>query len=541
MARRAFDGRVIFDHLPKTAGHALNQWLRDELGSGAVSPLATGNHAQLIRRLGGIHSVIFAHVTFDGRGLDPRYRYITCVREPIDRAVSWLYYTLHNFTADQLPAGLWDETERCVRSEGAEISQRVRAILANPYVEHFAGIARAGYRAPEDRLRDALDVLYDYELCGLYEHMPAFLNRVAVMLQIPAARLLERANVTRRRPRVTDISGRFRRRLADLNSLDMAFYDEMVARRQGAAASPVTMLAANRSEWRLMPDPGPRSFETADLTLLTVSAVGLEKPVTKGERVTVSLEFSLNRPVAHLVAGIHIFDQDGRCAFGTNTDLLGRDLTEMGTGRYRASYDIVADLPAGEYRLGVAFLDRLADSQPEVAWFDDLIAFTVRDEAIRNQRGYAALPFVFECDRVAPDRVPTLEDGRGRLVLMTVPRSVEPGETFLIPARLENHSSQAWVSSERNPINLSYHWVDDSGEVAVFDGLRTPLPVPQIQPDEAVELAIRVAAPERSGSFRLVALPVQEQRCWLDARGFIPAELDLQIKARSALRRVLRF
>jgi hypothetical protein len=539
MELRAFDGRIIFDHLPKTAGHAVNQWLRQELGFGAVSPLSTGNHTDLIRRLGGSHSVIFAHVTFDGRGLDPRYRYITCLREPVDRAISWLYYALHNFTRPQLPTGLWDEVERCVRSEGAELGEQVRAILTNPYVEHFAAIARAGPRGSDDKLQEALGAISDYEVCGLYEHMPAFLNRVAGILQIPAARLLDRVNVTRRRPRVAEISRKFRRRLAELNSLDLEFYDEIVARRQGIAPSEVTLLAPTRSAWAVMPDPGPRAFETPDLTLLSVSAPGLEGTVTKGDRVTLEIEFSLNRPVPHLVAGIHIFDQGGRCAFGTNTDLLGRQPTEREPGRYRASYEILADLPAGEYRLGIAFLDRLPDRQPEIAWFDDLLAFTVQDPAIGNHCGYGALPFVYACARVAAEILPPLGDGRGRLLIQPITKQIEPGETFELQARLENKAAEAWVSTERHPIHLSYHWLDPAGRPVVFEGLRTALPVSRLMPGNGVDVALRIKAPEQVGRFRLIALPLQEHRCWFDSIGFSPAEVSCEVKPQRGMRRAL--
>jgi hypothetical protein len=36
-----FSGRVIFDHLAKTAGQAVNQWLKNELGTAPRTPYTT--------------------------------------------------------------------------------------------------------------------------------------------------------------------------------------------------------------------------------------------------------------------------------------------------------------------------------------------------------------------------------------------------------------------------------------------------------------------------------------------------------------------
>ena len=80
---KAYPGRLIFDHLPKTAGQAINAWLVAELGSGCVTPNLIGSHVDLIRKYGGLYSIISAHVHFDdGKGLDPRYQYMTLFREP---------------------------------------------------------------------------------------------------------------------------------------------------------------------------------------------------------------------------------------------------------------------------------------------------------------------------------------------------------------------------------------------------------------------------------------------------------------------------
>ena len=65
LSQSVFDGRIIFDHLPKAAGTAVNAWLVKVLGSGCVTPNLIGKHQDLICRYGGEYSVISGHVNFE--------------------------------------------------------------------------------------------------------------------------------------------------------------------------------------------------------------------------------------------------------------------------------------------------------------------------------------------------------------------------------------------------------------------------------------------------------------------------------------------
>jgi len=58
---RPFNGRVIFDHLPKTGGQAVKAWLTNTLGTGTVTTNLIGEHRALIRRYGGAYAVISGH------------------------------------------------------------------------------------------------------------------------------------------------------------------------------------------------------------------------------------------------------------------------------------------------------------------------------------------------------------------------------------------------------------------------------------------------------------------------------------------------
>ncbi|MDO8506483.1 MAG: N-acetylmuramoyl-L-alanine amidase, partial [Candidatus Limnocylindria bacterium] len=85
-----------------------------------------------------------------------------------------------------------------------------------------------------------------------------------------------------------------------------------------------------------------------------------------------------------------------------------------------------------------------------------------------------------------------------------------------VSVTLTNTSTFAWSSSGANPINLSYHWYDTTGNQVVWDGWRTSLNIPAGQ--SAVVNAV-VAGPPRAGTFVLRFDLVQEGITWFSQKG----------------------
>jgi 2-polyprenyl-3-methyl-5-hydroxy-6-metoxy-1,4-benzoquinol methylase len=92
---------------------------------------------------------------------------------------------------------------------------------------------------------------------------------------------------------------------------------------------------------------------------------------------------------------------------------------------------------------------------------------------------------------------------------------VTPGEVFYVRIELDNCTTRYLSSSPPNPVNLSYHWWNESEEVVVFDGLRTTLQ-PGLQGRTKVTYDVSVEAPQCPGLFTLQILPVQEMVRWHD-------------------------
>lgn len=223
-----FQGRVFFDHLPKTAGQAINAWLADTLGNGTVTENLNGMHRELLLQYGGKFPVISGHTHFSGEGLDPRYQYLTVVRHPVDRALSWLYFVINNHTYAILPE-LHKAAERVIATNGRYIHPLLLSHISNIYTEHFSHINHIGYLNAEDKLEAACQAIHSYDLVGLFEDLPEFISDTATLLGLPAIEQLAAVNVTIARPKLDKTHPALRRRLIELNQLDIAFYDRVRA------------------------------------------------------------------------------------------------------------------------------------------------------------------------------------------------------------------------------------------------------------------------------------------------------------------------
>ena len=80
------------------------------------------------------------------------------------------------------------------------------------------------------------------------------------------------------------------------------------------------------------------------------------------------------------------------------------------------------------------------------------------------------------------------------------------------------------------PINLSYHWLAGNGASVVFDGERTPLPLP-MEPGVSAEIDLRFKAPDTPGRYRLQVDAVWEHRFWFSELGGRPGpEITVEIE-----------
>lgn len=535
-----FSGRIIFDHLPKTAGQAVNAWLSKELGGGSVTPNLIGRHRDLIRRYGGEYSVISAHIEFERNGLDPRYRYVTCLREPIDRALSWLFFVVKNHEVGQLP-GLWEQVEHFIACEGSSQEGRIFGVagapldwdlclanIANPYVEHFARVSGAAPRTDDEKIRAALNGIEQYDVQGFFEDMPAFLSAFAALIEVPPPARLEKVNVTLTRPKAERISEEFRRRLESLNELDIEFYRTLQERRKSGCRVYRSVPVVERSGWQPYERAGNLVFASPEISLLFAEIEGGDTYL-QGQIVRFNLAFSISVDISELDIRIDICDEYGRMAFSTSNALLNRRLINVSSGTYCTRYYMAANLPEGQYTAGFSFSMSQARPPIELARYEALVPFSVSVPRLMPSNGYVCIPTDFDCLRTSDVTPGLVIDAAGRLICNGVLGELSVGEGFELELSLCNESDQTWTSTQINPIFLSYHWFDDMGGNVVFDGGRTTLPERSVAAGTTSTVKMRIVAPSESGRYRLVLIPIQDGNGWFDERGFEPLALELDV------------
>ncbi len=98
-----------------------------------------------------------------------------------------------------------------------------------------------------------------------------------------------------------------------------------------------------------------------------------------------------------------------------------------------------------------------------------------------------------------------------------------------VQCKVTNGTSQRIGSFHPAPIHLSYHWFDAAGNIAVIDGLRTPL-IPSLDPGNSETYELKVAAPPSPGDYLLRITLVQEGVRWFDELPNSAASQEIPIR-----------
>ena len=96
-----------------------------------------------------------------------------------------------------------------------------------------------------------------------------------------------------------------------------------------------------------------------------------------------------------------------------------------------------------------------------------------------------------------------------------------------LPLTITNLSKQPLSSFSTPPLLISYHWKNSSGDTAVWDGLRTPLPY-TLSPGDATDSIVTVQAPTDPGDYVLEITLLHENVRWYDD---VIAGLPVRIQA----------
>ena len=111
----------------------------------------------------------------------------------------------------------------------------------------------------------------------------------------------------------------------------------------------------------------------------------------------------------------------------------------------------------------------------------------------------------------------------GSLDVSGTPASLGARLVANVPLRVQNLSNFDWGSN----VNLSYHWLDASGRVVAWDGLRTPLA--GITRNQVQSISAQVAVPAQPGTYLLRYDIVQEGVTWFSDAGMQTPQLQVAV------------
>lgn len=95
--------------------------------------------------------------------------------------------------------------------------------------------------------------------------------------------------------------------------------------------------------------------------------------------------------------------------------------------------------------------------------------------------------------------------------------------------KIKNTGSEEWSSAGENPVLVSYHLLDNKGDVLKYDNQRTVFPR-KIPPGETIELPVRIKAPLESGMYQLEFDLVREGIAWFKEGGSKTLTVSLQVE-----------
>ena len=100
-----------------------------------------------------------------------------------------------------------------------------------------------------------------------------------------------------------------------------------------------------------------------------------------------------------------------------------------------------------------------------------------------------------------------------------------PNQLISVAIKVQNTSGRVWAHTPANPINLSYHWLKENGEMVVHDGLRTEIP----NRFTAGVLKAKIRAPSEVGDYICEFDLVHEMVSWFAQRGQVPLRVPVGV------------
>ena len=534
--------KILFLHLPKTAGTALHDLLVRQYGEGDVTrPLGTIGFDDALVDYEDFQVICGHLMASPGARLPADRVALTVLRDPIDRFLSqynFLKFNVgHGMVDARIREGTIDEYVQTLRPGD------MSAINLQTEILYPLGTDERRLLSWEERAAAAKRALDGFDFIGVHEELDDFICVLGARFGWPRDSLLKRHNVTDRREGAS-LSAGCRETLERLLQPDMDVFRHAQARFRelrrsaiGAVRRDESSPVQRRVEVGVVPaEFGDRRLEITSVTMIgSASGVGVSMV---GELMSIDVDFVVHEETSEVSAGFLIRDGRGLPMYGTNTWLLGETCT-VAPGHFRAHFEMINRLHAGPYTIDAHLVRNRSFEQGCHHWKEQVVRFDVVERATPHFEGRVLMdpswslaplergsigkavtvvpagriPFAPNLGRVnAPLRAPS-----ARILVLNLFAKTVTGMESLVELDLRNTGVEAWPCDGKQAVSLCYHWQRDDGSTLVFDGIRTRLPR-DVAPGQSIRMNGFVRAPlDACGNLRLVWTLLQEGVAWFDS------------------------
>lgn len=229
---------ILFDHIPKCAGNAVNQFLM-RFYSPKVTFSLDGVHFEnsvkefkaLSKKEQLSFSLIHGHSA--NKLIDfthPNSKILTILRDPIDRVVSHYFYIKTypgHFLHDKIINDNILLKDYCALNLSND--------LENEYTVHFSQLPLSEVRKNEEAALELAykNILKQYDLIGFQSNLVDFFTAFSEMMQLPKRNISDnRVNTTSKRPKVKELDEETLNGIKKYNRLDILLYEKLTANKQ---------------------------------------------------------------------------------------------------------------------------------------------------------------------------------------------------------------------------------------------------------------------------------------------------------------------
>ena len=224
-------GVILFLHIPKCAGNSIYSLLSEQFPRGSVyiPYKSTEENARLIAEMPDHERrrvrVVAAHMPYGAHQYFPDARYITVLRDPVDRVISSYYFSLGN------PNDLGHKMIKEMKLDLAGFAclpelynLQTRFLMKHDFLDKTWPLKRPEAGISEDDMTDVKGRLDRFALVGVVEEMPAVLRLMEIELGMSGLRNRFH-NRTENRVGITDIDEGTLNLIRKANRHDIEIYE----------------------------------------------------------------------------------------------------------------------------------------------------------------------------------------------------------------------------------------------------------------------------------------------------------------------------